>query len=162
MAVSSKWDTTAIRAGAALALLFAVPLWFAASWASNTRDSPALALVFSLGALVAFTIGAACAAWIQQLRLPLAHGLVTAVGTYVAVQVVVSIYRLARGDTINILNIMFFVTLAAFAGLIGGFLGLRLRTLGFLPSYQRTLDLSGHLDQPHDQPHDQQHGDDRS
>lgn len=142
--MSERWDPTAIRAGATLALLFAVPLWFAASWASTSRESPGLALIFSLGALVAFTIGAACAAWVQQLRLPLAHGLVTAVGTYLAVQLVVSLYRLVNGETINVFNVMFFTTLAAGAGLVGGFLGLRLRTLGIVPSHERRLpDLSG-------------------
>jgi hypothetical protein len=143
MAVSERWDTTAIRAGAALALLFAVPLWLAASWAATSRDNTGLALVFSLGALVAFMFGAACAAWLQRLRLPLAHGLVTAIGTYLAVQVVVSIYRIVRGDAINWFNVFFFVTLAALAGLLGGLLGQRLRSVGFVPSTERTIDLDG-------------------
>jgi hypothetical protein len=142
MAVSERWDFTAIRAGGILALLFAVPLWFAASWAATSRDSPGLALVFSLGALVAFMFGAACAAWIQRLRLPLAHGLVTAIGTYLAVQAVVSVYRIVRGDTINLLNVFFFVTLAALAGLLGGLLGQRLRSVGFVPSTERRIDVT--------------------
>lgn len=141
MAVSeSSWDLTAIRAGAALALVFGIPLFAAATWATG-RDSPGLATVFSLGALVAFTAGAACAAWLQQRRLPLAHGLVTSVGTYLALQVVVTAYRLIVGNTVNWFNVMFFLTLASVAGLIGGAFGHRLRKLGFVPSHERRIDL---------------------
>lgn len=143
-----RWDWTAIRAGGALALVFAIPLWFAASWAVDSRDNRVLGLVFSVGALVAFMVGAACAAWVQRLQLPLGHGIVTSVGTYLAVQVVVTAYRLVNGDSVNIFNVMFFVTLAAGAGLFGGLIGQRLRSLGFVPSHERRIDgldgLGGH------------------
>ena len=142
MAVSQRWDTTAIRAGGSLALLFAIPAFFAASWASN-REMVALAAVFSFAALAAFMLGAGCAAWVQRLRLPLAHGLVTAIGTYLAVQVVVSAYRLARGDSIDLFGIFFYLTLAALAGLLGGLVGQRLRSVGFVPSSERTIDQGG-------------------
>lgn len=140
-APDQRWDWTAIRAGGALAVVFAVPLWFAASWAVESRDSRPLGLAFSFASLGAFFVGAACAAWIQRLRLPLGHGIVTSVGTYLAVQVVVTIYRLASGSSINWFNIMFFVTLAGFAGLFGGLLGQRLRSAGFVPSHERRIDL---------------------
>jgi hypothetical protein len=135
-----RWDTVAIRAGAALALVFGIPLFAAASWATG-RESPGLAAVFSLGALFAFTAGAACAAWLQQRRLPLAHGLVTAIGTYLALQVVVTAYRLIVGTTVNWFNVMFFLTLASVAGLVGGAFGHRLRKIGFVPSHERHIDL---------------------
>lgn len=135
-----SWDLTAIRAGGLLALVVAVPLWIGASWAQE-RENWALTAAFTLGALAGFVLGAACAAWIQRLGLPLAHGLVTAIGTYVAVQVVVTVYRLATGGRVNVFGALFYITLAGGAGLIGGFVGLRLRAAGFVPSSQRRLDL---------------------
>lgn len=140
--MSQRWDATAIRAGGSLALLFAIPAFFAASWASN-REMVALAALFSFVALGAFMLGAACAAWIQRLRLPLAHGIVTAIVTYLAVQVVVSIYRVVRGDPVDLLVVFFYLTLAALAGLLGGLVGQRLRSVGFVPSSERTLDQGG-------------------
>lgn len=134
-----RWDTPAIRSGAAIALVLAIPLWIGASWASE-RESLGLASALSLGSLVAFGLGATVAAWRQTLRLPLAHGLVTSIGTYVAVQVVVSAYRLATGTSINLFTIMFFVTLAALAGLVGGVIGLRLRRVGIVPASERRAD----------------------
>lgn len=134
------WDTTALRAGALVALVIAVPLWIGASWAAD-RDQWGLTAVLTLGALLGFVFGAACAAWIQTLQLPLAHGLVTAVGTYVTVQVVVTVYRLAVGNDVNWFSAFFYVTLAAGAGFLGGILGSRLRASGFVPSSQRRLDL---------------------
>jgi hypothetical protein len=131
-----NWDLSAIRAGGLLALVIAVPLWTAASWAQNAGRS-GLTLILTLGALGGFVIGAAAAAWSQRRGLPLAHGLVTAVGTYVLVQAVVSVYRLANGDSIDWFRVVFFVTVAAGAGMIGGFLGLRMRQTGMLPSRER-------------------------
>lgn len=119
--------------------MLAVPLWIGASWASE-RESLGLASALSLGSLLAFWLGATVAAWRQRLRLPLAHGLVTAIGTYVGVQVVVSIYRVATGTPVNLFTVMFFVTLAAMAGLLGGVIGARLRRVGILPASERRAD----------------------
>lgn len=134
-----RWDPAAIRAGALVALVIAVPLWIAASW-SMDGERWGLTALFTLGALAGFVLGAACAAWVQQLGLPLAHGIVTSVGTYLAVQVVVSAYRIATSSAIDVFGIMFFVTLAALAGVVGGLVGMRMRAAGFVPSTQRRLD----------------------
>lgn len=134
-----RWDWTAIRSGAVLAVVAASPLFAAAGWASGTRESPGLAAIFSFGAFLAFIIGAACAAWLQRQRLPLAHALVTSIGAYLAIQLVVTIYRLVVGNTVNWFNVMFFLTLASLAGLLGGVFGQRMRRLGFVPSHERTL-----------------------
>lgn len=140
-----NWDVVAIRAGAALALVIAVPLWIAASW-STDNENWGLTALFTIGALIGFVLGAACAAWLQRLRLPLAHGMVTAVGTYVAVQVLVTTYRLATGADINWFGVLFYVTVALGAGLVGGFIGLRLRAVGFIPSTERRADIDAILD----------------
>jgi uncharacterized membrane protein YfcA len=131
-----NWDASAIQAGGLLALVIAVPLWVAASWAQGAGRS-GLTLILTLGALFGFMFGAAAAAWTQRKGLPLAHGLVTSVGTYLLVQLVVSVYRLATGSSIDWFRILFFVTIAAGAGLIGGFLGMRMRQTGMLPSRER-------------------------
>lgn len=144
---TGRWDRSAIRSGALISLVLAVPLWVGASWASE-RDELGLASALSLGSLVAFGVGATVAAWRQQLRLPLAHGLVTSIGTYLAVQVIVSIYRVATSSVINVFTIMFFVTLAALAGLVGGVIGARLRRVGIIPAAERRADAArlGSLD----------------
>ena len=134
----SRWDLTALRAGALLALVIAVPAWIGAGWSSG-RESFTLNAVFTLLALVGFVLGAACSAWIQQRSYPLAHGVVTAVGTYVAVQVIVSTYRVLMGLGVNAFSLLLFTTVAAVAGLIGGLLGGRMRRLGFVPSTQRRV-----------------------
>jgi hypothetical protein len=133
-----NWDASAIQTGGLLALAIAVPLWIAASWAQDS-GRPGLTLVLTLGALFGFVFGAAGAAWSQRRGLPLAHGLVTAVGTYLLVQFVVSVYRVATGSSIDGFRILFFVTVAAGAGLLGGFLGMRMRQTGMLPSRERSL-----------------------
>lgn len=134
--MNERWDVAAMRAGGILALVVAVPAFVGASWASN-REMVGVAAVLSFVALGGFMLGAACAAWVQRLRLPLAHGLVTAIVTYLLVQVVVSVYRLVRGDAIDLFVIFFYLTLAALAGLLGGLVGQRLRSVGFLPSHER-------------------------
>lgn len=133
-----RWDLTAIRAGALLALAIAVPAWTAATW-SRDQQNFALNALFTLAAFAGFILGAACSAWIQQLSLPLAHGVVTAGGTYLTVQVVISTYRVVMGTGVNLFSILLFTTSAAIAGLIGGALGGRLRRSGLVPSHQRRL-----------------------
>lgn len=138
MAVSSpNWDTRAIRAGAAIALVIAAPTQIAARWALD-RDASAAAFALSVVSLIGFWLGAACAAWIQRLGLPLAHGLVTAIGTFVLVQVVMIPVRLVIDVDINWFTIVFSLTLTSGVGLLGGAVGARLRSSGFVPSYERS------------------------
>ena len=77
---TGRWDWDAIRAGAGVALVFAVPFSIAARWAADADDSSSLAVWLSLGAVVGFVLGAGCAAWVQRAGTPLTHGIVTAVG----------------------------------------------------------------------------------
>lgn len=132
-ATEGRWDLDALRAGGAVALVFAVPFSIAASWAAD-RDDSALALWMSVGAVVGFVLGAGCAAWVQRRELPLSHGLATAVGTYSLAQVVFIAIKLARGSDVNWFAALFNLSVMAGAGLIGGLLGKRLRDRGFQPS----------------------------
>ena len=127
-------DWAAIRSGALVALVFAVPLSAAGTWvAGNKGDHPA-APWLALGAAVGFVLGAGVAAWVQERDLPLTHALVCAIGTYVAAQVVFIGIRLALGRDVRWFAAVFNLTVVAAAGLIGGGLGMALQRRGFSPT----------------------------
>lgn len=132
--MSGRWDVDALKAGAMVALVFAVPFSIAARWAADSRDDSALALWLSLGAVAGFVLGAGCAAWVQRCGMPLAHGLVTALGTYVVAQAVFIVVRLVRGADVNWFAALFNLSVVAGAGLVGGLLGRHLQAKGFRPS----------------------------
>ena len=132
-----RWDKQALRMGATVSLVFAIPFSVGASWAAS-RDSSALAIWLVLGAVGGFTLGAGCAAWVQRLDLPLSHGLVTAIGTYSAAQAVFIVVQLITGDTVNWFGAFFNLTVVAGVGLVGGWIGRRLRSQGFIPSFERS------------------------
>lgn len=129
-----RWDVDALRAGGMVALIFAVPFSLAARWAADSREDTGLALWLSVGAVIGFVLGAGCAAWVQRRDLPLSHGLATAIGTYVLAQAIFIVIRLLRGSDVNWFAALFNLSVVAGAGLIGGVLGQRLRSRGFVPS----------------------------
>lgn len=130
----ARWDVDALRAGAMVSLVFAVPFSLGARWAADSRDDSTLAIWLSIGAVCGFVVGAGCAAWVQRLDLPLTHGLATAIGTYVIAQAVFIAIRLARGTDVSWFAALFNLSIVAGAGLIGGVLGRRLRDKGFRPT----------------------------
>jgi uncharacterized membrane protein YfcA len=136
--VNGRWDRDAIRAGAGVALVFAVPFSIAARWAADSRDDPGLAVWLSLGAVLGFVLGAGCAAWVQRTDTPLSHGLVTALGTYLAAQAVFAVVRVMRGQDVRWFAIMFNLAVVLGAGLVGGLLGQVLRSRGVLPGSRGT------------------------
>ena len=125
----SALDRAALKQGALVSLLFAVPF----SIGSSLLAGSGISALLWLGALAGFTLGAGIAAWTQQRGLPLLHGLVCAGGTYAAAQGLASIIRLARGSRVSWLAIFFTFTIVLFAGLIGGVLGSLLRKRGIVP-----------------------------
>ena len=129
-----RWDYQALKAGALVSLVFAVPLSIGASWAADSRDNSTLALWFSVGAVLGFVLGAGCAAFAQQRDLPLSHGLATALATYSVAQAVFITVRLARGEDVNWFAAFFNLSVISGAGMLGGLLGGRLRDKGFRPS----------------------------
>ena len=131
---SSRWDVDALRAGAGVSLVFAVPFAFASRWAADSRHDDTLALWFSIGALIGFVLGAGCAAWVQRVDFPLSHGLVTAIGTYVAAQAVFITIKLLRGGDVNWFASLFTLSAVTGAGLLGGLLGKQLHAKGVRPS----------------------------
>ena len=133
---ASRWDTAALRAGASVSLVFAVPAAVIARLVADSAGPgiiPLLYLVFIGG----FIVGGGCAAWVQRVGMPLMHGLVAAGATYAAAQAVLILVELLTGDSVDWFNVIFQLTVVLGAGLIGGFLGGRLRARGMVPSQER-------------------------
>jgi peptidoglycan/LPS O-acetylase OafA/YrhL len=130
-------DRAALRQGAWVALVFAVPFSIGSRlMADHDRHSPWTSVLW-LAALAGFTLGAGIAAWVQRTGFPLLHGLVCAGGTYIAAQAVFIVIKLFRGGTISWLGVFFTFTVVLTAGLIGGGLGSALRKRGLVPLGER-------------------------
>ena len=137
----SRWDRAAIRAGASVALVFAVPLSVAARILAGD-DRPeggkaTLVVLLSLGAAIGFLLGAGVAAWHQQRGTPLSHGIVTAAVTYVVPQAILVVVKLARGGEVRWTGVIFNLTVMISMGVLGGLLGSSMRKRGARPSGQR-------------------------
>ncbi|MFT4866558.1 MAG: hypothetical protein ACI8RE_002756 [Ilumatobacter sp.] len=130
-----RWDVDALRAGAGVTLAFAVPFFVLAALLDSDSNGTNTLLFF--GFVFGFTLGAGCAAWVQQAGAPYSHGIVTASGTFLVVQAILILVAIIRGSTINWLSIFFTLTFVAFAGLMGGILGNRLQRQGSVPSQRR-------------------------
>ena len=132
---TGRWDADALKAGAGVCLLLAVPLTLVASFVDS--ESSGVNALFFFGAMAGFVIGGGCAAWIQRTGTPVSHGIVTAIGAYLAAQLVFVVIRLARGESVNWFGVFFTLSLVTLAGLVGGLLGSRLQSQGFVPSSRR-------------------------
>lgn len=143
MSTFSSLDRLALRQGASVALVFAVPFSIGARVvADGTEDNP-WALLLSLLALAGFTLGAGVAAWMQNRRLPLLHGMLCAGGTYLVAQAVFIVIKLLRNGDVNWLGALFTFTAVLFAGLVGGGLGGAMRKRGILPSSAKAISDEG-------------------
>ncbi len=131
----TRWDVDALKAGASVALLFALPLTIIAAIVDS--DDNGTNALFFFGAILGFVLGSGCAAWIQRTGTPLTHGIATASGTYLAAQAVFVVVRLAGGNTVNWFRVFFTLMIVVGAGLIGGMLGTRLQRRGIVPSTYR-------------------------
>lgn len=130
-APTGRWDVDAIRAGATICLVLAIPFTVLGLVVDG------LGAISYFGAVAGFIIGSGGAAWAQRSGTPLSHALVTAIGTYVAAQTVFVLFRLVTGRDVAWLALFFTLSIVSLAGLIGGFLGSRLQAKGFVPSSRR-------------------------
>lgn len=130
-----RWDPVAIRAGASVCIVLAVP--FRVLAAAVGGDSGGLNAFFFVVFLFFFVIGSGCAAWVQRSGTPMSHALVTAIGTYVVVELVFVVVRAVRGTEIPWSGIMFTSMIVLTCGIVGGFLGNRLQASGVRPSIHR-------------------------
>lgn len=131
----SRWDVPALISGGAVALTVGLAATGIAQFLDT--DSPVRSLLVAV-AIGGFVLGGALASWAQRKQLPLSHGIVTAVVTYVLTDAVFVIIKLARGKSVNWLGLILKLTLVAGAGLFGGGLGALLRRRGFVPSTERS------------------------
>lgn len=130
---TGRFDWSAVRAGASVCLVFAVPFSLLARWAADSRDDEGLAIVLTLCALAGFVVGSGIAAWVQRVGLPLVHAIVTASLTYLGAQTVFIVLRLVTGREVRWFAALFNVTPVLLAGVVGGMLGLVLQRRGIVP-----------------------------
>jgi uncharacterized membrane protein YeaQ/YmgE (transglycosylase-associated protein family) len=130
-------DWTAIRAGGSVCLVFAVPFTFIAAWLTRDDRESGWAGLMLLASIGGFVLGSGVAAWRQRRSMPLAHGAVTALIAYGSAQLVFMVFRLLRGRDVNVLNLLFSLTVVTAVGLIGGSLGAVLHRRGFRPPSAR-------------------------
>lgn len=130
----SRWDTQAIKSGATVALVFAVPFSITARIFSDSG----IAVILSLCAAIGFLLGAAVAAWHQQRRTPLSHAIVTAALSYIIPQTIFIIIKLARGGEVRWLGVFFNLTVTLTVGVVGGFIGSAMQKTGAKPKGRRT------------------------
>ena len=130
----SRWDTQAIKSGATVALVFAVPF----SVTARIFSDSGIAVILSLCAAIGFLLGAAVAAWHQQRRTPLSHAIVTAALSYIIPQTIFIIVKLARGGEVRWLGVFFNLTVTLTVGVIGGFIGSMMQKTGATPKGRRT------------------------
>lgn len=141
MSTEERWDRHAIRAGALVSVVFAVPFSIAARLVAGDGDASGgratIAALLALGAALGFLIGAGVAAWHQEKRTPLSHGILTAGFAYVIPQAILIVIKSARGGDVRWSGVIFNLTVALAMGVFGGFLGSSMRNKGVLPGGRR-------------------------
>ncbi|MEN9821772.1 MAG: hypothetical protein RLZ04_198 [Actinomycetota bacterium] len=143
MTRENLFDRAALRRGASVTLVFAVPFSIASRLvADRSADSPWTSVLWLL-ALAGFTLGAGVAAWTQTRALPFLHGMACAGGTYLAVQAVFVVVKLVRGSEVRWLAVFFTFSAVLVAGVVGGALGSVLRKRGLLPMHERSNTAQG-------------------
>jgi hypothetical protein len=130
-----RWDLAALKAGGSVCIVFAVPFQILALVLGSGSG---VSLLLRVLALVGFLLGAGVAAWSQQLRLPLAHGMVTALASFVIVQVGFIVARAIVGHDLRLGAAVLNLAPVLGVGLLGGYLGMALQRRGLLPSTVRT------------------------
>lgn len=127
-------DRDALRAGASVTLLFAVPPTLIARFVlDNNDDASGWAPLLSLIAVLGFVLGSGVAAWRQQSQRPMTHAVIAGAGVFVAAQAVFLILRIATGGDVRVMRILTSFSLALVASVIGGLLGNFLQKNGIRP-----------------------------
>ncbi|HEX9258406.1 MAG TPA: hypothetical protein VF855_02640 [Acidimicrobiales bacterium] len=115
-------DTDALRRGVAVSLATTVPFALLYWGFPDNRGVLAVFTVIVLGGLVA---GSALAAMRQQVGLPLAHGLVSALTVFGVLQVVRLVRLVASDNDIRWNAVLSNLLLSIIAGTVGGLVGTR-------------------------------------
>lgn len=132
--MGNSLDKQALREGATITLLFAVPPTLVARFVlDNTDDTSGWAPLLSLVAVFGFILGAGVAAWRQQVRRPMMHAVLAGAGVFVAAQAVFLVIRLATSGDVRVMRILTSFSLSLVASAIGGLLGNFLQKNGVKP-----------------------------
>ena len=123
MALIDRLDLRALYEGGVIAAVIAVPAGGVGRILADRSDQPGWVLILVVLVLAGLVLGAGVAAWRQDRGLPLAHGIVTAVGVFVIVQAVGVVVRLSRGDGVSWSRVASSLLLSLMAGTVGGLLG---------------------------------------
>lgn len=132
-ATGQRWDRDAVVAGISVAAMIAVPAAIVGRIGVDRDWDTVGILLVNLVMLGGLFLGAGVAAWRQVVGTPLSHGLVVAIGSYVAIQAVFVVIRLLRGAEVRWGGIVGNVFLALGAGLLGGLAGQLLLSRGMTP-----------------------------
>ena len=118
-----RLDPRALCQGALVAVVIAVPAGVVGRVLSDRPNQPDWLWVLVVIVLAGLVAGAAVAASRQDRGFPLTHGVVTAVGVFVVVQVVGILIRLLRSDSISWSRVTSSLLLSLMAGMVGGLVG---------------------------------------
>ena len=116
-------DRRALYEGVSVAALTAVPFGVVARLVSTTDKPSGWGTLLAVLVLLGLVLGAGVAAWRQQAGTPLTHGIITAVGVFLVVQIVGTTRRAIAGDALHWGRIASSMLLSLVAGVIGGMLG---------------------------------------
>eukprot|EP01041_Mallomonas_annulata_P031467 gene31467-53779_t len=94
-----RWDVPALRAGASVCAVFAVPLQVIAQVLGRDSGLADLLTVVSFGG---FVLGGGVAAWSQRRQLALSHSLVTVLGTFLVLQLLFVLARAVSGNDVRL------------------------------------------------------------
>lgn len=124
MTSQSRWDIDALKAGASVMLMFALPATLIARFVLDNQDgtsswTPLLSLIAVLG----FILGAGVAAWQQRRNTPLVHGVVASTGTHLVVQAAIVLTKLVIGADVRYSRVLTSISFALVAGVLGSLLG---------------------------------------
>ena len=124
MTTTPRLDTQALREGASVTLLFAVPPTLVARFVlDNDSGSNGWAPLMSVIAVFGFIVGSGVAAWREQVRRPMTHAVLAGAGVFVVAQAVFLVVRVATNGDVRVMRILTSFSLSLVASVIGGLLG---------------------------------------
>lgn len=131
---ADRFDRQALREGASVTLLFAVPPTLVARFVlDNGSDSSGWAPLMSIIAVFGFVLGSGVAAWRERVRRPMTHAVLAGAGVFVVAQAAFLVIRIATNGDVRVMRILTSFSLALVASVVGGLLGNFLQKNGIAP-----------------------------
>lgn len=134
MSTTPRLDMEALRDGASVTLLFAVPPTLVARFVlDNGSGTSGWAPLLTLIAVGGFILGSGVAAWRERVRQPMTHAVLAGAGVFVVAQAVFLLIRIATNGEVRVMRILTSFSLSLVASVIGGLLGNFLQKNGLRP-----------------------------